>query len=141
MERKNGLDILFTTYAYSKNTIARKFVKRIDKELIPVDKIRTFILLAFPMVLFRKYAHAWNNLFDKWVARNLKNNKSKVFIGWSGMSLHSIHKSKEGGNGDNFGAGFYSYTFPEHDFERRIQKVRKRVFNPSCSYQKRIAGV
>ena len=97
IERNKSLDILFTTYAYNKNTIARKFVKRIDKELIPVDKIRTFILLAFPMVLFRKYAHAWNNLFDKWVAGNLRNSSSRVFIGWSGMSLHSIIKAKKKG--------------------------------------------
>ncbi|HEV3251821.1 MAG TPA: hypothetical protein VGZ71_12755, partial [Puia sp.] len=45
-ERKKYLDYLITTYAYSKNTLARYLVNRIDKEEIPVDKIQTNIILA-----------------------------------------------------------------------------------------------
>jgi glycosyltransferase involved in cell wall biosynthesis len=97
MERKKALDNLFTTYAYSKNTIARNFVKRIDKEEIPKEKIKTFILLAAPIRLFPRYAHIWNEIFDRWTAAQLKRSDSKVFIGWSGMSLKSMRQAKKRG--------------------------------------------
>jgi glycosyltransferase involved in cell wall biosynthesis len=97
LERNHSLDNLLTTYAYSKNKIARKFVKRVDKEQIPVKKIRTLILLAIPIKLFPRFSHIWNNLFDRWVASRLSSINSKVFIGWSGMSLHSIRKAKKRG--------------------------------------------
>ena len=132
MERNKSLDILFTTYAYNKNTIGRKFVKRIDKELIPVDKIRTFLLLAFPMVLFRKYAHAWNNLFDKWVAGKLKKNSSRVFIGWSGMSLHSILRAKKKGMVTILERGSSHILFQEMILKEEYKKFGKEfAIHPS----------
>ncbi len=94
-EKKNCLDHLFTTYAYNKNTLARYLVKRIDKEEIPVDKIRTNILLAFPIILFPFKIHIWNDLFDQWAAIQLKKSDSRVFIGWSGMSLYSLKQAKK----------------------------------------------
>jgi glycosyltransferase involved in cell wall biosynthesis len=92
--RQQQLDNLFTSFAWSKNTFARRFVKRIDKEEIPVQKIHTFILLAFPMRLFPGYSHIWNEMFDRWVSKKLNKTKSRVFIGWSGMSLQTIRKAK-----------------------------------------------
>ncbi|MFM9944320.1 MAG: hypothetical protein ACKVQB_03725, partial [Bacteroidia bacterium] len=97
LERNNKLDSLLTTYAYQKNTFFNRFVKRIDKEEIPVNKIRTNISLAFPIKLWPDKVHIWNNLFDLWVAKQLKTSKSKIFIGWSGMSLHSIIVAKNKG--------------------------------------------
>ena len=47
-EKHGMLDELITTFAYSKNTFARHFIKRKDKEEIPVDKIETNLLLALP---------------------------------------------------------------------------------------------
>jgi glycosyltransferase involved in cell wall biosynthesis len=93
-EKHGMLDELITTFAYSKNTFARHFIKRIDKEDIPPDKIETNLFLALPIGLFRQFPHIWNEYFDRWVAGKLKPG-SKVFVGWSGMSLHSIRRAKE----------------------------------------------
>lgn len=94
-EKHGWLDELITTYAYSKNTIARHFIRRKDKEEIPVQKIRTNILLALPIGMFRKVPYIWNEWFDRWASGRLKPGQSKIFIGWSGMSLHSIRRAKE----------------------------------------------
>jgi glycosyltransferase involved in cell wall biosynthesis len=97
MEKHGLLDELMTSYSYSKNTFARRFIKRIDREDIPLEKIKTNLLLAFPIGTFRKKSYLWNILFDHWVAWNLRRSKSKVFIGWSGMSLYSIRAAKKKG--------------------------------------------
>ncbi len=94
-EKHGMLDELITTYAYSKNTFARHFIKRIDKEEIPLDKIQTNLFLALPIGMFRQIPHVWNEYFDRWVAGKLKAGNSRIFIGWSGMSLHSIRRAKE----------------------------------------------
>jgi glycosyltransferase involved in cell wall biosynthesis len=97
LAKNNRLDNLFTSFAYSKNTIVRRLVKRIDKEEIPVDKIHTIIFLAFPIRLFPAKVHIWNDWFDRWVSWRLSKAKSQVFIGWSGMSLHSMRRAKKKG--------------------------------------------
>lgn len=97
LERKGNLGALFTTYAYQKNTLLRKVVKRIDKENIPAGKIHTNTLLAFPIKLLPKEVFRWNDYFDRWVAGAIKREKSRVFIGWSGMSLHSLKAAKKMG--------------------------------------------
>jgi glycosyltransferase involved in cell wall biosynthesis len=97
MEKHGMLDELMTSFAYSKNTFARRFIKRVDKENIPVSKIRTNILLAFPIGVFRTKSYLWNVLFDRWVAWKLRKSNSKIFIGWSGMSLYSIRAAKKRG--------------------------------------------
>ena len=94
-EKHGLLDELITTYAYSKNTFARNFIRRKDKEEIPLDKIRTNILLALPIGMFRQVPYIWNEWFDRWASRKLKAGQSRIFIGWSGMSLHSIRRAKE----------------------------------------------
>ncbi len=97
LNKHHLLDDFYTTYSYGKNTFLRRFVKRIDREIIPLDKIHTNTLLAVPVKAFPSRAHQWNNWFDHWVARQLKSNTSKVFIGWSGMSLQSIRSAKKKG--------------------------------------------
>ncbi len=95
---KHGLfDGLYTTYAYNKNTFLRRFVKRIDKETIPVAKTHTNPVLAIPMKLYPSKVHIWNNYFDKWVAGRVLKSNSRVFIGWSGMSLHALRAAKKKG--------------------------------------------
>jgi glycosyltransferase involved in cell wall biosynthesis len=94
-ENHGMLDELITTYAYSKNTFARRFVRRTDKEKIPGNKIITNILLAVLIGKFRQFPHIWNELFDVWAAKKLKPGLSLVYIGWSGMSLHTIHRAKK----------------------------------------------
>src|SRR3712207_2588335 len=87
----------FTAYAYQKNTLFRKLAKRVDKEDIPESLIHTNLLLAIGMKAV-KNDFTWNDLFDKWVASSLKSKRDyKVFIGWSGMSLHSIRSVKKNG--------------------------------------------
>jgi glycosyltransferase involved in cell wall biosynthesis len=95
MERLGKLDQLYTTYAFQKNKVLAKLVKRIDKEKIPASKIRTNSFLAFPLKFQPGSVYLWNDYFDRWVASNLVKNSSKVFIGWSGMSLHSIKAAQE----------------------------------------------
>lgn len=97
LERHGLLGDLYTSYAYQKNTFLNRFVKRVDKENIPVSKIRTNTLLAFPIKLLPGYSHGWNGLFDKWVASQLTRSDSTVFIGWSGMSLNSMRAAKKAG--------------------------------------------
>ena len=94
-EKRGMLDELITTYAYSKNTFARRFSRRTDREEIPPEKIVTNIYLAMLIGKFRSFPHIWNELFDRWAAGKLKSGSGLVFIGWSGMSLHSIRRAKE----------------------------------------------
>lgn len=97
MERHEKLDELYTTYSYQKNYLLRKVVRRVDKENIAPAKIYTNSLLAFPIKLLPRSAFVWNDYFDRWVATKIQNSSSKVFIGWSGMSLNSIKASKKRG--------------------------------------------
>lgn len=97
MEKHGLLDHLYTTYAYQKNVKLRHFVKRIDKESIPTKKIHTNNLLAFPIKLLPRQGYTWLDMYDRWVASKIKNINSKIFIGWSGMSLHAIRAAKAKG--------------------------------------------
>jgi glycosyltransferase involved in cell wall biosynthesis len=97
MEKHALLDGFYTSYAYQKNTFLRRFVKRMDKEAIPIEKIHTNSLLAFPIKLLPGSGYTWLNLFDNWVASKMQKSKSKIFIGWSGMSLQSIKAAKSSG--------------------------------------------
>jgi glycosyltransferase involved in cell wall biosynthesis len=97
LDRHGLFDGLYTTYAYTKNTFLRRFVKRVDKEAIPVAKIHTNPLLAVPMKLSPAKVHTWNNYFDKWVAGQVLKSNSRVFVGWSGMSLHALRAAKKKG--------------------------------------------
>jgi glycosyltransferase involved in cell wall biosynthesis len=94
MARQGMLDDFYTSYSSNKNTFLRNFVRRMDKEEIPLEKIQTNTALAFPIKLWQSKVHIWNAIFDKWVARQILKSESTVFIGWSGMSLHSIRQAK-----------------------------------------------
>ena len=95
LDKHGLLDSLYTTYAYHKNTFLRRFVKRIDQEDIPLKRIHTNPLLALPMKLLPAKVHMWNNYFDKWVANQVKYGEAGAFIGWSGMSLHTIRAARK----------------------------------------------
>lgn len=96
LKKHNKLTGFYTAYAYQKNTLFRRFTKRVDKESIPAHLIHTNIPLAF---LIKGMPHVkWLDLYDKWVASQLKKRKDyDVFIGWSGMSLHAIRQAKKDG--------------------------------------------
>ena len=49
MEKHGLLDGFFTAYASTKNKLARHFVKRVDREIIPPVKIHTNLVLAVPI--------------------------------------------------------------------------------------------
>jgi glycosyltransferase involved in cell wall biosynthesis len=90
-EKHGVLCRFYTTFASQKNIIFQKLVRRIDTEKIPRNKFSTNILIAFGIKIFHKNPFFWNNLFDLWVSIKLQMNQNfDVFIGWSGMSLHSI---------------------------------------------------
>jgi glycosyltransferase involved in cell wall biosynthesis len=97
MAREHLLENFYTTYSSEKNTFLKNFAHRNDHEIIPVEKIKTMAGLAFPLKLWQSRAHIWNNFFDEWVAYRIRNSRSRVFIGWSGMSLHSIRAAKRKG--------------------------------------------
>jgi glycosyltransferase involved in cell wall biosynthesis len=95
LEKHQKLSHFFTAYAYQKNTLLRKVVKRVDKEKIPVSKISTNFVIA-AKIKWLNNAFQSNDSFDEWVASRLhKDSQAKIFIGWSGMSLHSIKRAKE----------------------------------------------
>lgn len=94
LEQRGMLDAFFTTYAYRKNTLMRRFAGRVDREEVPVRKTHTALPLAVLMKTWPQ-PHLYNGWFDKWVAGKLEEQRnSKVFIGWSGMSLHSLRRAK-----------------------------------------------
>jgi glycosyltransferase involved in cell wall biosynthesis len=94
----NGLlDDFYTTYASQKNEFLFRFVRRLDKEKIPLSKIHTNSTLAFPIKFWQSRIHIYNNIFDELVSKKIKKSKSQVFIGWSGMSLKTIRKAKMAG--------------------------------------------
>jgi glycosyltransferase involved in cell wall biosynthesis len=97
MAREGLLENFYTTYSSEKNTFLKNFAHRNDHEIIPVEKINTIPSLAFPLKLWQSKAHVWNNFFDEWVAYHIRSCESRVFIGWSGMSLHSIRAAKKKG--------------------------------------------
>jgi glycosyltransferase involved in cell wall biosynthesis len=96
LERFGALEMFYTSYSSIKNPLAKYLVSRRDNELISVGKIKTCLLIAFGIKLYNK-PFFWNELFDKWVARKIRKSNANVFIGWSGMSLHSIKAAKERG--------------------------------------------
>ncbi|TAK45339.1 MAG: glycosyltransferase, partial [Saprospiraceae bacterium] len=87
----------YTSYAWQKNKLMRRFTSRVDKEQIPAEKIHTAIPIA-AMMRMGIEPFVYNEIYDRWVARKIaRDHRSKVFIGWSGMSLLSIRKAKEMG--------------------------------------------
>lgn len=97
LEKHELLSHFYTTYAFQKNTIFRRFAGREDKEEIAVSKIHTNLYLA---ALVKKFPKDFvrSESFDKWVASNLKKKQDyKIFIGWSGMSLNSLRVAKYAG--------------------------------------------
>lgn len=96
--QKNGFDVkLYTSFSSIKNNFFKRFVSRLDKELIDKTNIKTNILIAIGLKLFPNHSFVLNNLFDRWVSRSLKKQNYDVFIGWSGMSLYSIRQVKKSG--------------------------------------------
>lgn len=97
MAKRDLLSIFLTPYAYQKNVRWRELAKRVDKEDIPLEKIKTLI----PWAIGSKLLNApwfWNELFDRWVAKELQGrNDYDVFVGWSGMALQSILVAKAQG--------------------------------------------
>lgn len=98
LERHRQLTGLWTAYAYQKNTIAQKFVSRVDTEQIPAKKIHSAVPLAAAMKLYPK-PELWNDLYDRWVAQSIKNQADayKILIGWSGMCSNTLMQAKKSG--------------------------------------------
>jgi glycosyltransferase involved in cell wall biosynthesis len=97
MSRLQRLDKFYTTYASQKNKLLARFVNRKDKEQIPLSKLSTLPALAIPMKRWPASAFVWNDLFDRWVSSKIGATGSRVFVGWSGMSVRSMEKAKAKG--------------------------------------------
>jgi glycosyltransferase involved in cell wall biosynthesis len=98
MEKAGYLGGFYTTFYSKKNVFFRKFVSRTDTEEISIQATITNILLAILIKGFPRFSFFWNDLFDRWVAHKLKRNPNfDLFIGWSGMSMHSIRQVKKMG--------------------------------------------
>lgn len=96
LNRKGVLSSLYTSYSSIKNPLFIRFAKRIDKEVIPKQKIQSNLFIAIGIKLYNN-PHFWNDLFDRWIAFKIKNSDANVFIGWSGMSLRSLRAAKKKG--------------------------------------------
>lgn len=97
LQRHDMLTALYSVYSYKKNTLMRRFVSRRDEENIDIKYIHTAIPLAIAMKL-RPNPPVWNELYDQWVAKQIRRHTgAKAFIGWSGMSEHSIRQAKAQG--------------------------------------------
>jgi glycosyltransferase involved in cell wall biosynthesis len=96
LQRHGALCMLFSSYSSIKNPLMSRFVKRLDKEGVPPNRIVTNLCMAIGIKFFNDPFY-WNNLFDKWVARKVKKSSATIFIGWSGMALHSIRAAKRKG--------------------------------------------
>ena len=97
LQKHTMLSGLYSPYSWHKNKLMRRFAGRIDKEVINPRFIHTNIPLAI-LIKSIPREFSWIDLFDHWVAYNIaKRNDYNIFIGWSGMSLHSIRAAKEKG--------------------------------------------
>ena len=132
---KHGVLLKFlTTFSCQRNSLFQKFVKRIDKEAIPKMKFETNLLLAICIKLLPSYAFYLNNIFDKWVACRLRFvGDFDIFIGWSGMSLHSIRLAKKLGKTTILERGSSHIVF-----QNNILKNEYAKFNISFSINKKI---
>ena len=123
LERHSVLAGFYTTYAYQKNRWIRRFVSRVDKEVIPTPKIHTHIPLA-TMIKLRPNPFRWNTLFDSWVARNLRRRSNyHTFIGWSGMSLESLRIAKETGKRTILERGSSHIVFQDRVLSEEYKKL------------------
>ncbi len=66
--------------------------------MIPPSQIHTCLPIAAGLKLWNK-PEIWNEWYDRWVAQEIKKYRSdyEVFIGWSGMSSHSISRANKDG--------------------------------------------
>lgn len=84
------LSCLYTTYAWQKNRLMRRFTGRVDKENINPQLIRTNIQLA-ALLRTRRFNFKANDLFDLWTQKGIETRRDyKIYIGWSGMSSRTI---------------------------------------------------
>ncbi len=95
LQKRQMLAGLYTTYAWQKNVLMRRFAGRVDRENIEPKLIRTNIPLAVLLKTTRRNVEC-NERYDRWVARFIAQRKDfDVFIGWSGMSLRAIRAAKQ----------------------------------------------
>lgn len=99
LARQGQLSRFYTRYAYQRNSFLRRLVSRVDREAIPIDRLRTVPPLAIAAKLGLLNAHVNNDLFDRWVAGRLARQPGAytTFVGWSGMALRSIRQAKADG--------------------------------------------
>jgi starch synthase len=96
--QKNGIEVIFfTSYSSVVNPFFKLLAKRVDKEEINPLSIRTNLLIAVAIKLFRTRPQIANNFFDKWVSRKIQKMNADIFIGWSGMALNSINEANKKG--------------------------------------------
>lgn len=98
LQKHGMLAGLYTSYAWQKNRLMRRFAGRVDKENIDSQLIRTNIPLAV-LIKTTRNDFFCNDLFDRWVAQSIARRHADfdIFIGWSGMSLRAIRAAKRQG--------------------------------------------
>ena len=96
LNKNHLLTNFYTIYFTPKNKITSVFNKRIDKENINLELVKTipYLSLFYRLPVNDFYR---NELFDRLVAMYLSfhQNNYKIFIGWSGISFNSMLKAKE----------------------------------------------
>lgn len=133
LEQNNLLTGFYTSFVSFKNTYFSKFVKRQDKEIIPIDKVHTFLPTAFG-IKFSNNHFFWNDLFDQYVAAEIKKRDDfEVFVGWSGMALRSIRVAKAKGKKTIVERGSSHILYQE-----KILKEEYRKFNKDFAIDPRV---
>ena len=96
---KHGLLAKFHTLYFSKaNGIYRNFHRRVDNEAIPTSHVETSPFFL-PIFYLWKDNFKRCDAFDKLIAKRIQkdNDMYSVFIGWSGLSLHTARAAKQQG--------------------------------------------
>ena len=126
---KNGVEVIFfTTYSSIVNPFFRRFAKRIDKEIINPKSIKTNIILAILLKLYRRRPQFVNNVFDLWVSKKLRKLDADIFIGWSGMSLNSIKVAKSMGWKTILERGSTHIEF-QNEILKKEYEIRGKIFS------------
>jgi glycosyltransferase involved in cell wall biosynthesis len=104
LARRGLLERFYTPYYSQCDRFVARFVRRQDKESIPLERVRTNVWTELPPRLgrhlpgIRRYADYLKAVwFDRWVSTHLVHERADVFIGWSNSSLQSLDVARRHG--------------------------------------------
>jgi glycosyltransferase involved in cell wall biosynthesis len=104
IENRGLLERFYTVFYSPRDRTLARFIRRQDKEVIPLAKVRTNVLTELPtrlggrLPVLGQYAEYLKAMWlDRWVAGHLEEERASVFLGWSNSSLRSLERAKAKG--------------------------------------------